>query len=367
LNREDPRIDLLIIVLICIAGTLLFAYASYLLNIAKFPDSFISIWNIWDAPHYLNIAGEGYSSSTVNERHLLIAFFPLYPLLIKIFSFVFQNYLLSSLIVSNIAYGVAAYYLYKIVRIDFESNDALRSVIYLSVFPTAYFLHAPYTESLFIALTIASFYYARNEKWALSGVLGMLAAMTRITGILLFPALLIEYLHHRNFKKEEIRKDVIWIFVVGLGVLVYLGINYTTFGTPFKFLEVQKDHWGMNLSLPITGFSGAWGIIDWGDPGYKITGGWLQLLFGLVSFVLIIYSFFRIRLSYSIYALATWLVVTSTSFMISVPRFMLTIFPIFIVLALLGRRKGVNFTILFISILLYSFFLSYFVLGKWAF
>ena len=117
----------------------------------------------------------------------------------------------------------------------------------------------------------------------------MLAAMTRITGILLFPALLIEYLHHRNFKKEEIRKDVIWIFVVGLGVLVYLGINYATFGNPFKFLEVQKVHWRMHLSLPITGFSEAWGIIDWGDPGYKITGGWLQLLFGLVSFVLIIY------------------------------------------------------------------------------
>ena len=195
----------------------------------------------------------------------------------------------------------------------------------------------------------------------------MLAAMTRITGILLFPALLIEYLHQRNFKKEEIRKDLIWIFVVGLGVLVYLGINYATFGTPFKFLEVQKDHWGMHLSLPTTGFSKAWGIIDLGDPGYKITGGWLQLLFGLVSFVLIIYSFFRIRLSYSIYALVTWLVVTSTSFMISVPRFILTIFPIFIVLALLGRRKGVNFAILFISISLYSFLLSYFVLGKWAF
>lgn len=164
MNRKDPRIDLWIIVAACIAGTFLFAYASYLLNIARFPDSFISIWNVWDAPHYLNIAKEGYSSSVVNERYLLIAFFLLYPLIIKIFSFVFQNYLLSSLIVSNIGFAVAAYYLYKLVRTDFESSDALRSVIYFSVFPTAYFLHAPYTESLLLALTIASFYYARNEK-----------------------------------------------------------------------------------------------------------------------------------------------------------------------------------------------------------
>lgn len=59
----------------------------------------------------------------------------------------------------------------------------------------------------------------------------MLAAMTRITVILIFLGLIIEYLHQKNFKKDGIRKDVIWTFVVGLGVLVYLGINYATFGT----------------------------------------------------------------------------------------------------------------------------------------
>jgi len=77
LNKKDPRIDLWIIILVCIAGTFLFAYASYLLNTEEFPKSFISLWNRWDAPHYLNIATEGYSNSTVNERHLLIEFFPL--------------------------------------------------------------------------------------------------------------------------------------------------------------------------------------------------------------------------------------------------------------------------------------------------
>jgi Gpi18-like mannosyltransferase len=367
LNRKDPRIDLWIVVIVCIAGTFAFAYASYLITISKFPESFFSIWNTWDTTHYLNIAKEGYSSSTVNERHLLIAFFPLYPLLIKIFSYIFQNYLISALIVSNAGYIFAAYFLYKLARIDYDSDESLRTVIYFSIFPTAYFLHAPYTEGLFMALTIASFYYARNGKWAASGLLGMLATMTRITGILIFAGLIIEYLDQRNFKKEEIRKDILWIFVVGLGMLVYLGINYATFGTPFKFLEVQREHWGMYLSHPVLGFYNAGLIIDWGDPGYKVHGGVLQLFFGLSSLALIIYSFFRIRLSYSIYSLATWIVVTSTSFLLSLPRFVLTIFPIFIVLALLGRRKGVNFTIIFISLLLYSLFLSFFVQGRWAY
>ncbi|MEX0999367.1 MAG: hypothetical protein WD000_05335 [Thermodesulfobacteriota bacterium] len=157
--------------------------------------------------------------------------------------------------------------------------------------------------------------------------------MARITGILLLPVLLIEYLHQRDFKKENVRKDILWIFVIALGLLIYLIINYVTYG----------------------------------DPGHKITGGWFQIIFGLLGLILTIYSFFRIRLSYSVYALATWLVVTSTSFMISIPRYMLTIFPIFIVLATLGRRKWANYAIIFISLMLYSLFLFQFVRGRWAF
>jgi len=157
-NNKDSKSDLLLIVIISVIGTFIFAYISYVLNMDRFSDSFISLWNNWDTPHYLKIAKEGYSSSTVGERHLLIAFFPLFPLITKLFSFVFQNYLLSGLIVSNIAYGFAVFYLYKLVRLDFERSDALRTAIYFSIFPTAYFLHAAYTESLFLALTINGLY-----------------------------------------------------------------------------------------------------------------------------------------------------------------------------------------------------------------
>ena len=367
MNNQDSKIELWVIVIVSIVGTFLFAYVSNVMNYDRIPDSIISIWNVWDTTHYLNIAKEGYSSSTVNERHLLIAFFPLYPFLTKIFSFVFQDYLLSGLIVSNLAYIFAVYYLYKLVLLDFDKDDAIRSIIYFSVFPTAYFLHAVYTESLFLALTIASFYYARKDKWALSGVLGMCAAMTRITGIFLLPILLFEYLYQREFKLENIKKDITWIFVIGFGFLVYLILNYITYGDPFKFLEIQSGHWEMNLSLPVIGFINALGATSGADPGYMITTGWFQVVFGLLGYILIIYSFFRIRLSYSLYALLTWLVVTSTSFWLSLPRFLLTVFPIFIILAILGRRKEVNYIIIFISLILYALLLSQFVRIRWAF
>lgn len=367
MNNKESRSDLLFIVLISIIGTLVIAYISSVMFSGRFPESFISLWDIWDTPHYLKIAKEGYSSSTIGERHLLIVFFPLFPFLTKLFSFVFQNYLLSGLIVSNIAYGFAVFYLYKLVRLDFQQDDALRTAIYFSIFPTAYFLHAAYTESLFMALTIASFYYSRNGKWALGGIIGMLAAMTRITGILLLPVLLIEYLHQKDFKKENIRRDVLWIFIIGIGLVVYFILNYMTYGDPLKFLKFQSSHWSMNLSLPVQGFLNTWGVTDWGDPGRQFHGGWFQLIFGLLGLILTIYSFFTVRLSYSLYALITWLIITSTSFMISVPRYILTIFPIFIVLSIFGRKKWANYAIIFISLMLYSLFLFQFVSGRWAF
>jgi len=367
MKYKGPNRELSVIAIISIMGTFLFAYVAYVLIANSFPDSFISIWNTWDTQHYLNIAQYGYSSSTVDERHLLIAFFPLYPFLIKIPALVLQNYLLSALLVSNIAYIFAVFYLYKLVLLDFEKEDALRSIIYFSIFPTAYFLHAAYTESLFLALTIASFYYARKDRWALSGVIGMLAATTRITGIILLPVLVIEYLSQRQYKKENIRKDILWILIIALGLVLYLILNYITYGDPLKFLEIQSGHWSKHLAIPTEGFFSAWGGIFWRPPAESVYIGWFEIFFSLLGIILVIYSFFRIRLSYSLYALATWLIVTSTSFWLSIPRYTLTIFPIFIVLAILGRRKEINYTVIFLSLIFYALFLSLFVRFRWAF
>ena len=367
MKYKGPNRELSVIAIISIMGTFLFAYVAYVLIADSFPDSFISIWNTWDTHHYLNIAQYGYSSSTVDERHLLIAFFPLYPFLIKILALVLQNYLLSALLVSNIAYIFAVFYLYKLVRIDFEKEDALRSIIYFSIFPTAYFLHAAYTESLFLALTIASFYYERKDRWALSGVIGMLADTTRITGIILLPVLVIEYLSQREYKKENIRKDILWILVIALGFVLYLILNYITYGDPLRFLEIQSGHFSKHLAIPTEGFFSAWTGILWGTPAISLTFGWFEIIFSILGLILIIYSFFRLRLSYSLYALGTWLIVTSTSFWLSIPRYTLSIFPIFIVLAILGRRKEINYTIIFLSLIFYALFLSLFVRFRWAF
>jgi len=355
------------VVLITIIGTFAFAFAAYVVIQNRFPSALLDLWNTWDAQHYIDIAKYGYTSSTVDERNLNIVFFPLFPLLTSLFALVFQDYLVSALIVSNLAYGAAVYYLYKLVNIDFESDDAYRSVIYFSIFPTAYFMHAVYTESLFLALTIASFYYSRKQRWMLSGVIGMLAATTRITGILLLPVLVIEYLSQREYKIRSIRKDIIWIGVIGLGLVSYLIINYIVNGDPFHFMVIQREHWHKKLAIPYEGLIRGWELVTDKNPAESLLVSWAETVFAALGLVLIIISFFRIRLSYSLYALATWLVATSTWFWLSIPRYTLSIFPIFIVMALLGRRKDLHFLITFISILFYALFLSVFVRFRWAF
>jgi Gpi18-like mannosyltransferase len=362
-----PVRDLTLIVLISIVWTFGLAYVAYILLENRYPDSIISIWNVWDTQHYLDIAEYGYTSSKNEDRYLQIVFFPLYPYMIKILSLIFKNYLLSALLVSNIAYAALVFYLFKLVRLDYESDDAFRSVIYISVFPTAIFLHAGYTESLFLALSIASFYYARRENWALAGIFGMLAAATRITGIILLPVLIVEYLHQKGFRFRETRKNILWLAVIGLGFAYYLAVNYATFGDPLKFLEIQNQHWNKHLDFPYRGFLYSVGSAFWREPQPAVMAGFAEPIFAVLGLALIVYSFFRIRLSYSLYALATWLLVTSTSFWLSIPRYTLSMFPVFIALSLLGRRRAVDYLIIFVSLTIYALLLIQYVRFGWAF
>jgi len=367
MNFKDTVKELLPVILITIFGTYLFSYVAFVVTENVYPNSFLELWNRWDTRHYLKIAEHGYASSDEGSGNMLIVFFPLYPYLIRVFALVFQDYLLSAMIVSNLAYAAAAYYLYKLVNLDFEKEDAYRSVIYLSIFPTAYFLHAAYTESLFLALTISSFYYARRENWALSGAIGMLAAVVRITGIILLPVLLIEYLSQRGYRGNKIRKDVLWIGLIGVGLGLYLILNYYVAGDPFYFLEVQREGWSRKLALPYQGFLNALEGLSGRAPSGVFTGDWVEIVFALLGLIGTVYCFFRLRLSYSLYALATWILVTSTWHWLSIPRFMLTIFPLFIVLALAGRRRGLNFTIIFLSLMCFALFLTQFLRFRWAF
>lgn len=135
----------------------------------------------WDASWYLQIAQSGYGGNLART-----AFFPLYPLLIHVVTWVVRSPVIAGALISLAAFAVALTLLYRLVRLDHSPRIAQVTVMLLAFFPMALFFSAVYTESLFLALSLATIYAARRGHWVWAGVFGMLAAITRDGGVLLF-------------------------------------------------------------------------------------------------------------------------------------------------------------------------------------
>ncbi len=323
----------------------------------------------WDSPHYMFIAENGYVNQ--GDPANFIVFFPLYPLLVRLITFDFAYVNLSGLIISNVSSLVAVVYLFKLGKLDHGDSVAKKAVLYLSVFPTAYFLSAVFTESLFLALVIASLYYARKANWSFAGVLGLLAALSRLAGLLLLPVLLVEYLHQKGWKIRNVEPKLLWTSLPLLGFLVYLVINFQVTGDFFAFLEIERVHWYQTLD-PLGGWLNAIGWARGGSFPDSFTIGYSQVIFAIFGFLMCFAAFlscfrFRLRPCYFVFMLFSWLLSVSTGFWISVPRYVLAMFPIFIVLALLSSKKAVTTAITAVSLAGLCFFTWLFVTGAWTF
>jgi hypothetical protein len=323
-------------------------------------------FNKWDAPHYAALAQDWYVN--VGDPANFIVFFPLYPLLTRLFTFSADTVNISALVVANACSVVALIYLYKLTKLDFGEGEAQKAILVLSVFPTAYFLSAPYTEGLFFATVIASLYYARLGKWLPAGVIGGLAALTRLGGLLILPVLAVEFLsQNRRSLRRVFSFDFASIFLVLAGFLIYLDINLQVTGNAFTFMIVERVHWYNTLD-PWSGFMGA---ISWAlNSSYpeSVTIGWAPLAFGVFGLVMIAVGLARrFRPSYLAYMVVTWMLSLSTSFWLSVPRYIMAMFPMFMLLATLIKGKTATVLVTGAFGVLLVYFTTLFAAGQWAF
>jgi len=163
----------------------------------------------WDAGHYVAIAENGYDDP---KR---AAFFPLYPLLARAAGTPVGSSLWGGVLVSLVALAVALFLLHRLVALEVGERYARPVLLVVALFPTAFFFNAIYTESLFLALSVGAFYFARRERWALAGLCGGLAAATRNTGVLLLIPLLL--------LPRARRRDAAWLTLVPAGLVAVLG------------------------------------------------------------------------------------------------------------------------------------------------
>ncbi len=326
---------------------------------------FMNMFAKWDSPHYMFIAQHWYTNK--GDIANFIVFFPLYPILVRLITFNFSYINLSGLIVSNVASIVAVVYLFKLAKLDYGDSVAKKAVLFLCVFPTAYFLSAVYTESLFIALVIASFYYARNVKWPLAGFLGLLASLSRLWGLIMLPALFVEFLHQENWKFKAFDRRIFWLVLPAIGFLIYLGINFQVTGSFFTFLRVQSVHWYENFD-PLGGYIGAFGWARNGPYPSNITLGYAEIIFAAFGYAMIGVGYkLKLRPSYQVYNLLTWMLAFADGFWISGPRYVLTMFPMFLALGMLATKRPVEIAILAVSCAGLFFFTWLFATGTFAF
>jgi len=322
----------------------------------------LDMWAQWDAQHYVNIAVRGYDPPTAPESN--IAFFPLYPLLIRIVLLALgrvdvQTGAFVGLIVSNVALFGALLYLSALVVRDFSLSLARRSVLYVLVFPTTLFLSSVYAEPVFLLTAVASLYHARAGEWGRSGVAGALAALTRPFGVLLVIPMAVELYRQRARLRS-------WLALIGppLGLALFIGYLWWLFGDPLAYFHAGTS-WGRGLHAP---WDVLLGYIHGPLQGFDWTYSWLDLISMIAMVALLIVGIRLVPASYSSYSAAGLIFAMSTGVAwFSASRHALALFPLIIVLAVIGwRYRWFNWAWLAFSIVIAIGFMVREAVGYWV-
>jgi len=317
----------------------------------------LDMWARWDSAFYLDIVKNGYVFKEGVSTSTNYSFFPGYPLAVKLFDSIFHNPVLSGIFVSNMALLVAVIYLYKLVKMDFDDKLSYRAVFYLLIFPTSFFLSAVYPESLFLMLVVATFYYMRTSRWLLVGILGFLCSLTRPTGAFIIIPAIYEYLRQVCFNVKKVKYNITCILLIPMGAVLFLLYLYSITGDPFAFIHRQAD-WGRVISFPLTSLLS---IIN-DHSTYNI----IDFMFSLFAIAGVVLSFIHLRLSYALYSLFSVFIPLSTALLKSIPRYVVVVFPFFILLAIAGKNKKLDIAIISASLMLLSLFTALFTNWYWV-
>lgn len=324
----------------------------------------LEVLNRWDALNYLKLAEYGYNAT--GEMRPLMVFYPLYPWLISLVTRLSGDYLVSAFLISTVASIVAGLLLFRLIAIDYSAKLAERTVWFLFIFPTSYFLHIGYTEGLFLMLALGCLLAARRGDWPLSGCLGALACMARGPGILLIPTLAVEaFTQYRTTRRWQ--WQWLWIIAVTSGFGVYLLINAREAGDPFAFMRIRRESFYISMSWPWVGIQQTIGALGH-NPAAAEMSGRQELIFIALGLIGVIASWVKLRAVYSVWITLNWLIVTSVTFIASVPRYTLMMFPLHLLFAQLSAKSRVwEFVITVWSLLYLALFISAFARGFWAY
>ena len=347
----------------------------------------------WDAVHYLTIANDGYDAPEDDLRH---GFFPLYPMIVRaIAGWTGSNglTLIAAHLVSLVAFGVALYLLHRLVELELGRERARTTLLLLAFFPAALYYGAPYTESVFLAVTVGAFYCARTERWALAGALAGLASAARIPGLLLVVPLLAVFLYGPRGRdgvaaaaaawpswRPRFRLDrrVAWLALAPTGALAFAGLQKAETGEAFGWLTTVNQGQKRDIGLPLEGAvqavraAGA-GVLDIARGAadtFPAQANLTDVAFMVFAIVATIGVLRRLPLAYGVYAVALLFLPLSTPLVGEpiggFPRYVAVVFPLFMWLAIWCDERGSTTRVLVVSAVLLGAFTSQFATWQWV-
>jgi hypothetical protein len=330
----------------------------------------------WDSAWYLSIAHGGYDHEPART-----AFFPLYPLALRGLGSVIGSDLVAGVLISLIAFAVSLVLLYRLVALELDDEVARVTVMLIAFCPMAYFFSAVYSESLFLALSLGCLWSARNGRWAWAGILGALAAGERNSGIALLVPIVLLFLYGPRADREPVvvaagsrlrrllpryrpTPALAWALLVPVGLAAYVVTLALATGdglAPFHAQQVWFRHFAGPFGGVWDGAVAAWDGLrqllhgppppiyftkSGGDP--LVVAGQNMMLFGFLvaGAVALVGAFRRLPIAYGAYSLVALAMPlsypASPQPLMSLPRYEVVLFPLFIWSAWWIRRRGLT-------------------------
>lgn len=315
-------------------------------------NQLLGLWARWDSQWYDWIVNEGYWLRPGQRSN--VAFFPMFPLLISTIKPVLgNNGVLAGVLLSNGAFLLALIFLFRLTMLEFGDRlNARRTIVYLAIFPTAFFFSMMYSESLFLLFTVATFYFARRHLWVWAALMGLMASATRVVGVLMWGFVMWEWLRVQGWTIESIHRGEAWrslwlgirkewyniliIAVIPLGLLSYMAFLHLTFNDAVAFSTVQSA-WGRENVGPVAVILADIQEI-FSEGASQGTVARILNLGTLVAFsaaALLIWR--KLGAGYAIYTLLAVLI-PATSASQSLIRYAIVCFPVFMIAGQYGRN-----------------------------
>jgi Gpi18-like mannosyltransferase len=321
--------------------------------------NFIRIWDRWDVGLFTKVARDGYLSPKYPERTEVD--FPGLPLLERALHVLIPNWVAAGLIVSLVAGAATSAAIWSLAAGELGADRlaGTRAVLAVVLFPYAVFLFAGYSEGLFLAGASCAWLAARQGRWALAGGCACLATSSRILGVALIAALVVQYLT----AQRRVRPGIAWLGLPVLPIIAYLSYLRVRTGHWDAYTRAQS-YWQRKTDWPWHDIANTWNVAnDSGQSSAFQVFWWAELASIFVLIALTVAVLRERRWGEATYVGLITLILTSTTYSAAGARALLVAFPLYL---WLSRHLRTGYVYALLSAPLMAVFVIAFSQGSWV-